>query len=69
MATEIQLNLLARYQRNARLNITEMGGTMASELSRKSRAIQLKRSVKAETLRRKRFEKMCGNKNFDNKTE
>jgi glycine hydroxymethyltransferase len=34
MATEIQLNLLARYQRNAWLNITEMGGTMASELSR-----------------------------------
>jgi len=33
MATEIQLNLLARYQRNAWLNITEMGGTMASELS------------------------------------
>jgi len=34
MATEIRLNLLARYQRNAWLNITEMGGTMASELSK-----------------------------------
>jgi hypothetical protein len=33
-ATEIKLNSLARYQRNAWPNITEMGGTMGSELSR-----------------------------------
>ena len=32
-ATEIKLNSLARYQRNAWPNITEMGGTMGSELS------------------------------------
>jgi len=42
MATEIQLNLLARYQRNAWLNITEMGGTMASELSTFSERIHKK---------------------------
>ena len=33
MATEIQLNSLARYQRNTWPNISEMGGPMTSELS------------------------------------
>ena len=32
-ATEIKLNSLARYQRNTWPNITEMGGTMGSDLS------------------------------------